>query len=877
MHRLKSRLGLQIISFSTLLDPKADQSAFLLLFQCAALIRSHADELHFYKEMLSYPAFFQELLSFGKECAEWGITADDLPARDGSEEELKKLLGWILAMDLPEKKQYANADARLKEIAAMENIRILPGFESSCARYRLLQKLQEKGVPVIKEDPVQPRGYLRHALSLRQEAEAVAQDICRRQKPCLVILCSPKTQTPLVRQVFSRYGIPVSFVSESSFTRVQNAFFQAVSFMLEKDASHLLDVFASGLLAPCEGKLLAYLRQAMTGTEAPSVAVRYAEILSQIHSREDDTVMKNKELVSFQILDKQAAAYFAAIDEPLQKMLKAEEPQEILTTAYEILAVSPLLANEDDTNAGMQIRKMLTEVLPYIRNREDVMFTARCVLSVSVSVSSSLSPFCMVTDLHHPLNRRSVSYVLGCCGRDYPGFKARNGLFDEDYVKEISAFPALSIREKVYRDQLAWVHGSAEEEIYYSYATNDYEGRQMMPSFDLGALHLSKDERWPLLSVSQNRFTHHRLSTETAQALFTKTDQKGSYIRGSVSSIEAWFGCPYRYFIASGLYARKEQIPSVDAAHIGTIQHAVMENALNEAGENYAEWLTEEHIDELIAPYFDALEIIEPHHKNLIRISRKRMLKSLCRSVAFLKEYEACTTFRPACAEMHFDQMNISEHVRLNGTIDRINLDRANSLLEIMDYKSSAKNLTVAKVKEGFQLQLLSYLMTALRLYEYYKAGGAYYVRMKEEKVSNEKELLAAYVERRKFTITENDFQEGSEKIRSLVRDSRRLQGWALTDRTDAIDRDGDHVASLKTVYDPAAVEECLQVLYEYFWQNLLRSEESQDMPVGISLAPIEGACTFCDYAAVCRFHGDTRDPAKIYEKDLKPAKEVKA
>jgi hypothetical protein len=48
-------------------------------------------------------------------------------------------------------------------------------------------------------------------------------------------------------------------------------------------------------------------------------------------------------------------------------------------------------------------------------------------------------------------------------------------------------------------------------------------------------------------------------------------------------------------------------------------------------------------------------------------------------------------------------------------------------------------------------------------------------------------------------------------------------------------------------------------------------------MPVGISLAPIEGTCTFCDYAAVCRFHGDTRDPAKIYEKDLKPAKEVKA
>ena len=877
MHRLKSRLGLQIISFSVLLDAKAEQSAFLQLFQCAALIRSHAGELLFYKAMLAYPAFYQELLSFGKECAEWGITADDLPVRDGSEEELKKLLGWILAMDLPEKKLYAEADKRLDEIAAMENIRILPGFESSCAHYRLLQKLQEKGVPVIEEEPAQPRGFLRHALSMRQEAEAVAQDICRHQKPCLIILCSPKTQVPLVRQVFSRYGIPVSFITETSFTRVQNAFFQAVSFMLEKDSGHLLDVFSSGLLAPCEGKLLAYLRQVMTGTEAPSVAVQYAKILKRIHSREDDTVMKNRELASFQILDQQAAAYFETIDEPLRKMLKAAEPKEILTAAYEILSVSPLLVNEEDRSAGMQIRKMLMEVLPYINTAEDVMFTARCILSVSVPATASLSPFCMVTDLHHPLARRSVSYVLGCCGRDYPGFKARSGLFDEDYVGKISAFPALAEREKAYRDQLAWVHNSAAEEIYYSYATNDYEGRQMMPAFDLGSLPLGKDERWPLLSVSQSRFTHHLLNPETAKDLFTKTDQKGSYIRGSVSSIETWFNCPYRYFIASGLYARKEQIPSVDAAHIGTIQHAVMENALNEAGENYAEWLDEEHISELIAPYFEALEVIEPHHKNLIRISRQRMLKSLCRSVAFLKEYEACTTFRPACAEKHFDQMEICEHVRLNGTIDRINTDRANSLLEIMDYKSSAKNLTAAKVQEGLQLQLLSYLMTALRLYQDYEAGGAYYFSMKEENISSEKELRAAYVERRKFTVIENDLQEGSEKMRQLVRDSRRLQGWALTERTDAIDRDGDHVASLKTVYDPVAVEECLQVLYEYFYQNLLRQEESQEMPVGISLAPIEGACTFCDYAAVCRFHGDNRDPAKIYEKELKPGKEATA
>ena len=147
----------------------------------------------------------------------------------------------------------------------------------------------------------------------------------------------------------------------------------------------------------------------------------------------------------------------------------------------------------------------------------------------------------------------------------------------------------------------------------------------------------------------------------------------------------------------------------------------------------------------------------------------------------------------------------------------------------------------------------------------------------KEENITAEKDLPAASVERRKFTLRETDFSDEETLYKSLVRDSRKLQGWALTDRTDAIDRDGDHVAGLKTVYDMAAVEDCLHVLYEYFYEKLLSGEESSTVPSGISPVPVEGACQFCDYAAICRFHGDSRNPAKIYENDLKKAKEAKA
>ena len=876
-HRLKSRLGVETMSLGALLYRDHDDDEAQIFFKCAAKIRKHADELQYYKEMLAFPAFFQELISFARQLAEWQIAAAELPERDESEKELKKLLGWILEEDLKEKKIHEGLSERLDEIRALENVRIVPGFETDSFRCSVLKQLEERGMPVIEAEAQQPLCYERHALSVRQEIEAVAQDICTRKKPCLVVLSSPSLQMPLVRQVFGRYGIPASYTGMPAVTRASDAFSKAVDFMLEKNAYHLLQVFASGLLSPLEGKLLSYLLQVMMETEAPHVADNYEAVLQKIHAREDDAVKKNRELDTFRKLDKQAEEYFAKIDEPLQKMLKAESPQDILRTAYEVLAVSPLLENGADYAAGMEIRKELMAVLPLIETEEDVRFVAERIRAIGASSNSSLSTFCAVTDLHHPLDARKVTYVLGCTGRDYPGFKAMDGLFDEDYVKQIPSFPSLSQREQEYTQQLNWIRNSAQEEIFWSYATNDYEGRKQEPSFELKLMFPGKDDdcRWQIINAAGRRSTKHVLSKDTSRALFEKEDENGPYIRGSVSSIENWFNCPYRYFIASGLYVRKEQIPQVNAANIGTIQHAVMETALHQAPEDYTAWLSDENIASVIDPYFEALKIIEPHQTDMIEISRKRMLKSLRRSVDFLQEYEKCTMFKPYQAEKYFPGNAVSQHVRLNGTIDRINIDEGNHLLEILDYKSSGKSLNQAKVRSGIQLQLLSYLMVAVDLYQEYEAGGAYYFSMKEENITKDTDIAAASIEHRKFIVTERDLSSDSEYIRSLVRKSRQLQGWALTDHTDAIDRDGDHVSGLSSVYQMELVRECLDTLYEYFYEQLLGGEESSTEPKGISLSPTENACTYCDYAGICRFHGDPRDPVHIYNKDLKTGKET--
>lgn len=55
--------------------------------------------------------------------------------------------------------------------------------------------------------------------------------------------------------------------------------------------------------------------------------------------------------------------------------------------------------------------------------------------------------------------------------------------------------------------------------------------------------------------------------------------------------------------------------------------------------------------------------------------------------------------------------------------------------LRILDYKSSAKTLSEARVKAGLQLQLLTYLIIAVRKLGLQPAG-AYYCSLKNETIS---------------------------------------------------------------------------------------------------------------------------------------------
>ena len=180
--------------------------------------------------------------------------------------------------------------------------------------------------------------------------------------------------------------------------------------------------------------------------------------------------------------------------------------------------------------------------------------------------------------------------------------------------------------------------------------------------------------------------------------------------------------------------------------------------------------------------------------------------------------------------------------------------------MRVVDYKSSLHTLSETKLKAGLQLQLLTYLIMAEKS-EKKTPVGAYYFSFKGDSLSVPAAKASAKA------VTDTDWSEEAEQERILS--LHQLKGWTFEDRFTELDQ-GEKFISPRTIYDYDLAKECILSLYEYFRSSLLSGE--------ISLDPVEGACTFCDFRSICRYHGETRKavPVVMGDTPLKKEKEGK-
>jgi ATP-dependent helicase/nuclease subunit B len=350
----------------------------------------------------------------------------------------------------------------------------------------------------------------------------------------------------------------------------------------------------------------------------------------------------------------------------------------------------------------------------------------------------------------------------------------------------------------------------------------------------------------------------------------------GKILRTSVSRLEEFAACPFRFFVRSGLKAEERKIFELDARERGSFQHDVLKTFHEQTVGDGKRWrdLTPEDARERIGKI--AGKLAENFRSGLLRETAQSLFAAramtgalqdfVAVSIAWLREQNE---FDPVAAELDFGTKESSEtaweldladgkKLALRGRIDRVDLWRDEKTGEafalVLDYKSSAKKLDAVFVEHGIQLQLLAYLNVLRRWknpqkifgVEKLNPAGVFYVNLRGQfqNGSREEILSGADESRRAAYRHAGRFDAGI-----LVKlDSKRARDQFNYRLTDAGKLYANSIEAL-----PRAEFENLLDRVENQLRDFGRAIFSGVANVNPYKKGRQVPCEFCDYRAACR------------------------
>ena len=370
----------------------------------------------------------------------------------------------------------------------------------------------------------------------------------------------------------------------------------------------------------------------------------------------------------------------------------------------------------------------------------------------------------------------------------------------------------------------------------------------------------------------------------------------GDVLRTSVSRLEEFAQCPFRFFVRSGLQAAERKIFELDARERGSFQHDVLRVFHERLAATGRRWrdLTPPEAREQIRSI--AAELTENFRGGLLRDTAQTRFEARALTaslqdfievvVAWLRDQNE---FDPAAAELEFGgsdacvpawelDAGAGHRLALHGRIDRVDLcpDPAGrgTLAVVVDYKSGGKKLDAVLVAHGVQLQLLAYLnvlrhwpdphsvLDAARLVP----AGVFYVNLRGQYESGDTRAEA--------------LDDAGEARKRAYRHTGRFDAGILPklDRRGAADQ-----FSYQRNQDGSLRKGSAEALPGAEFEQLLDRVEKQLGEMGRSIfageakvAPYrkgsETPCDYCDYRAVCRI-----DPWTHRYRVLRAAKEQPA
>ena len=241
-------------------------------------------------------------------------------------------------------------------------------------------------------------------------------------------------------------------------------------------------------------------------------------------------------------------------------------------------------------------------------------------------------------------------------------------------------------------------------------------------------LHWYRDNRRDELDVMLRAAAYDNvqrpLSRKAAKDLFCRTDGSLSL---SASSIGNYIDCPFRYFIDRGLRPREERTFASDSRAVGDVYHECLMAVARQIMK--AEEIPEdESLEELVTA---ALDELARSYKGGLFIStggeeyRMSRIREICSAAAKAMAVQlSAESVVSASFEESFGRKAAFEPIRIKAGDAEVyvegKIDRADVLdidgekrVRIIDYKTGADRLDLWKMRQGYKMQLMIYLISA--------------------------------------------------------------------------------------------------------------------------------------------------------------------
>ena len=820
---LREKTGLidvEVLPLSVYLDGNDHIDKTLDTIHCYHTLQSHKHDYHILANAMTYPSFTDEVLSFIYNINEYGIRIDELPNETALEKEIKN----VCQLFYDQLQDHQSQKDKIDKLSTCDNISFYPTYFNSIAQRDNYDRLCQKGMkdypltPIIRTDI-----KLYRALNKRQELESVAQYLIMQHIPLneiCIVLANPTDYHPWLKAIFDRYQIPYTSTITDDVLPLIQRYQKLIELIIEPNTDSLIDCLNNRCFNEYYPQLATYLKQ---------FNISFNDCLAELtnlNSLDDQILVSGSELHYAKNIKDLAIKQHQLLLPLLQKIAACDDDLfNVATLAYDIIKVQHQDKQEKD-----QLYLLKSFLETYLTKIDDQQLFKHLLANLNVEHQLSSTDQLLVIKLDEAIGlKRKQLIVLGADSVAYPKINTHTGIMDEKYHSKLN-YPSKDQRYRFALSQLERCFNYCEQ-LIVSYAYGDFAGKIKKISFELEEyLKKNLDVKfidWPLMENDDLPYVIHKLDPKLSKQLFFDDNT----LTGSISSFERYFNCPYQYFVQSGLKTQSFDL-SINSAKLGMILHYVMQKLVSQYHEDYTK-AHDNDIQIIIDEAFAQLLQIYPYHLALIELLKLNFTDMIKRYLKDLKKLEGNAEFKPLLVEHRFkEEITLDDIIiKLNGIIDRI--DTTTDTYRVIDYKSSSHTLNDKKIKNGQQLQLLTYLWLIEEKMAL-QPEGAYYLSLNNNRTSVE----SMKFDRRKHELSVFDPTDWY----LFYLKERQLSGWSFINQK-ANDKKAKERENYKGI---------LKANYQQLATELLNGV--------IAPAPEKEACKYCAFLGICRYYQNTDD-----------------